>query len=88
MATAAELGFYDAIIAAENARQNAKSAAFTVYNFNPAGLATYRAALIAADVAYITAVLTAATAAGISPGAASLTGPIPHAKWAAIGRHG
>jgi hypothetical protein len=66
MATAAESTFIQAVIAAEAVRQQAKAAAFTTYGFNPANLATYKTALVAADVAYITAVNSASSTAAIT----------------------
>jgi hypothetical protein len=66
MATAAEYTFALACQTAENARQAARAAAFAAYNYNPAGLATYRTALVAADVAYITSVNSAASTAGLT----------------------
>jgi hypothetical protein len=80
-ATTSESAFYDALEAAEAARQNAKSSAQMAYGFMKGNFAAYQAALIAADVAFINAVTTAATANGISPSAA-LGGPIAHARWA------
>lgn len=66
MASAAESTFINAVIAAESIRQAAKASAFTTYAYAPASLAAYRTALVAADVAYITAVNTAASTAGIT----------------------
>jgi len=84
MATAAGTVFALAVGAAEAARQLAKSNAFAAYRFNPAGLSTYNSALVSADLAFLTAVNTAASANGIEPTAA-LTGPVP-TTWATIGR--
>ena len=56
MATSSEQAFVNAINAAELARQNAKSSAFTTYGFVKANYAAYVTALIAADVAYINAI--------------------------------
>ena len=61
--------------AAEAAPQLAESNALAAYQFNPAGLQTYNSALVSADVAFLTAVNTAASANGISPTAA-LSGPV------------
>jgi hypothetical protein len=83
---AAEQTFYGAVLAAEVVRQNAKSAALTTYNFVQANYAAYVTALIAADVAYVTAVVSAASTAGIDP-QHSVNGPIPHAPWGKIGGH-
>lgn len=66
MATAAESTFIVAVVAAESIRQAAKAAAFTTYGYVPANLAAYRAALVAADVAYITAVNSASSTAAIT----------------------
>jgi hypothetical protein len=49
-----------------------------------ANYAAYVTALIAAGVAYINAITTAATANGISPSAAGLSGPVPHGSWAKL----
>jgi hypothetical protein len=84
MATSSEQAFVNAINAAELARQNAKSSAFTTYGFVKANYPAYVTALIAADVAYINAITTAATANGISPSAAGLSGPVPHGSWAKL----
>ena len=66
MATAAESTFINAVIAAESTRQAAKASAFTTYAYTVANLAAYRTALVAVDVAYVTAVNTAANTAGIT----------------------
>lgn len=60
MATAAEQTFARAVQAAEGVRQAAKQAAFVTYGFVAANLAAYEAALTAADVAFTTAVNSAA----------------------------
>lgn len=78
-----ELAFYNAVLAAEATRQAAKAAAFSAYNFSQAGLATYKTALIAAEVAYLTSITTAATTNGISPSAAGTSGPI-HNSWSKV----
>lgn len=67
MATAAEQTFYNAVVAANGVRQVAYAAAFTTYGFVAANLAAYKTALVAADVAYITAINSAASTAGITP---------------------
>jgi hypothetical protein len=67
MATAAEQTFIRAVNAAEGTRQAAKAAAFATYAFVPANLAAYNTALVAADVAFETAVVSAATTAGLTP---------------------
>jgi hypothetical protein len=70
MATSAETAVALAVGVAEATRQQAKSAAFSAYNFNPAGLSTYNSAVITADVNFLNSVTSAATANGISPNAA------------------
>lgn len=75
MATAAEVTFANAVAAAEGVRQVAKAAAFTTYAFAPAGLATYIAALLAADVAYITAVNAALNTSALTLGNLGQSGP-------------
>jgi hypothetical protein len=64
MATAAELTFCNAVRVAEGVRQVAKAAAFAAYGFVAANLATYIAALQAADNAYVTSVNSAANTLG------------------------
>ena len=66
MATAAESTFITAVIAAESIRQAAKASAFITYGYVPANLAAYKTALVAADVAYITAVNSASSTAAIT----------------------
>jgi hypothetical protein len=65
MASAVEATFWQAVNNAAGVKQVAYAAAFTAYAFNPANLATYKAALVTADVAYDAAVNSAATTAGI-----------------------
>jgi hypothetical protein len=67
VATAAEATFWLAVNAAAGARQVAQAAAFAAYGFVPANLATYKTALVTADVNFMAAVNTAATTAGITP---------------------
>jgi hypothetical protein len=81
---AAERIFYDAVNAAEATRQNSKSSAFTTYAFVQANYAAYVAALVAADVAYMTAVVSAASTGGIDPNN-GIHGPLPHGRWAKVG---
>jgi hypothetical protein len=76
MATAVESTFIVVVLAAENTRQAAKATAFAAYGFVAANLATYKAALAAADVAYLTAVNTARNTAGLVLGTIGDTGPI------------
>ncbi len=82
MCTALEQAFIVAVTTAEGVRQTSKAAAFVTYGFVAANLATYKAALVAADVAFMTSVNTAATTAGITPIAVE-SGPIG-GNWAAI----
>lgn len=71
MATALEQAFAAAVATAQGVRQTAYAAALTAYAPNGFGvfsnLATYQAAIVAADEAYLVSVNTAATTAGISP---------------------
>jgi hypothetical protein len=67
MATSAEAIYWQAVVNANGVRQAAQQVAFASYGFVAANLATYRAALIAADVAFVTAVDSAASTAGITP---------------------
>lgn len=83
---AQERAFYDAVIAAESTRQTARSAAQTAYGFVQANYATFVAALVAADVAYVTAVVNAASTNGINPTLAA-GGPIPSSRSSKIGGH-
>ena len=73
MATSKESAFAAALVAAEAARQVAYAAAFATYAPNGFGvfanLATYQAALVTADNAYVDAVQSAATTNAISPSA-------------------
>ena len=77
MASAAEITFMAAVSAAESTRQATKSAAFVAYGYVAANLATYKTAIAAADVAYITAVNAAANTSGLLMGNHGHTGPIP-----------
>lgn len=68
MALLTERTFIVAVQVAEGVRQAAKAAAlatFTAAGFTPAAQATYATALAAADVAYITAVNSAANTSGL-----------------------
>lgn len=82
MCTALEQAFIAAVNTAEGVRQTSKSAAFTTYGYVAANLATYKAALVAADVAFLASVNTAATTAGITPIAVE-SGPVG-GNWATI----
>jgi hypothetical protein len=76
MALAAEVTFVNAVAAAEGIRQVTKAAALATYGYVQANLAAYIAALAAADVAYITAVNTAANSSGLTLGNAGQSGPL------------
>jgi hypothetical protein len=66
MGTLAEYTFTQAVIKAEGVRQSAKATAFATWAFQQgAPLTTYCTALEAADNAYITAVNSAASTAGV-----------------------
>ncbi len=77
MALAAEIVFQTAVSAAESTRQATKSAAFVTYGYVAANLATYKSAVAAADVAYITAVNAAANTSALLMGNIGQSGPIP-----------
>jgi hypothetical protein len=65
MASSAQYTFIAAVAAAEGVRQTAKTAAFNTWAFQPgAPLATYQAAILAADQAYNAAVKSAANTEG------------------------
>lgn len=83
MALAAEIVFQNAVAVAEAVRQNSKAAAFNTYGFVAANLAAYNIALADADVAYITAVNSAANTADLLLGTQGLSGPIP-TTWASL----
>jgi hypothetical protein len=68
MATSTEQTYNTAVTNAASVRQQAYYAALLAYNYVPANYAAYKTALIAADVAYITAVNSAASTAGFHPG--------------------
>ena len=83
MATATEQTFIRSVAAAEGVRQVAKASAFVTWAFQQgAPLATYIAALSAADVAYITAVNSALNTLG-GTGNAGQSGPIA-GNWASV----
>ncbi len=85
MALAAEQAFYNAVVAAESVRQASKVAAFNTWAFQPGAPAvTYVTALSDADVAYTTAVNSAADTSNLLMGNVGQTGPIPWAQWANI----
>jgi hypothetical protein len=79
MATAAQQIFIQSVARAEGVRQTAKAAAYATFqaaSFAAASLAAYNTALAAADVAYTTAVSTAANTEGETLGPLGQTGPI------------
>jgi hypothetical protein len=83
MASATEQTFVRAVAAAEGVRQAAKAAAFATWAFQQgAPLATYIAALSAADVAYTTAVNSALNTLG-GTGNVGQSGPIA-GPWASV----
>jgi hypothetical protein len=61
---AGELAFCQVVANAEGGRQSAKASAAATYNFVKANYATYLTALVAADTAYCTTIIAAATANG------------------------
>ena len=67
MATALEQAFIAAVGRAAGVRQSAMAAATATYGGVFANLATYQAAIVSADNAFLDSVQTAATTAGISP---------------------
>jgi hypothetical protein len=67
VASAAEATLWQAVVSANAVRQAAQSAALATYAFVPANLAAYRAALVAADVAFVTSINSAASTASITP---------------------
>jgi hypothetical protein len=86
MSTAAqEAAFYDAVIAAEQVRQTSRSVAQTNYGFVKANYAAFVTALVACDTVYLTAVVAAATTAGMNPNVG--LAPIPCARWSKLGGH-
>lgn len=73
-----------AVAAAEATRQQSKAAAFVTYGYVVANLAAYKIALADADVAYVTAVNTAANTADLQLGTLGLNGPIQSSNWAPL----
>ncbi len=88
MATSAEQTFINAVAVAASTRQVAYAAAFATYAPNGFGvfgsLATYLAAIVAADNAYQDAVQSAATTAAISPRAVDNLQGVMGGKMASI----
>jgi hypothetical protein len=83
MCTSLEQAFVRSVAAAEGVRQIAKAAAFATWAFQQgAPLATYIAAVSAADVAYITAVNSALNTLG-GTGNTGQSGPIA-GNWANV----
>lgn len=83
MASSTELAFMNAVALAEGTRQQSKAAAFVTYGFVQANLAAYKIACADADVAYVTAVNTAANTADLQLSMLGLSGPIP-TTWAPL----
>ena len=86
MASSAQYTFIQAVAAAEGVRQTAKTAAFNTFaaaGFAPGSLSTYKTALAAADVAYLTAVNTARNTEAENLGTLGDTGPIA-GNWAGL----
>ena len=81
MSLSTEATYRAAVDAARSTRQTSKSVARTAYAFDPANLATYIAALNDADVAYATAVNSAADTLNIPVGNLGYYYSIPGAKW-------
>lgn len=73
-----------AVALAEGVRQQSKAAAFLTYGYVAANLAAYKIALADADVAYVTAVNTAANTADVQYGTLGLGGPIASSNWAPL----
>jgi len=88
MATALEQAFIAAVNVAAGVRQQAYAAAYLTYAPNNVGvfanLGTYQAAIVAADVAYIVAVNSAATTAGITPACVDEFQGVMGGRWASI----
>jgi len=78
MATAAQVTLIAAVTAAAGAKQAADAAAFAAYGFVAANLAAYAAALVTNRLNYVSAVVTAATTAGVDPS------PFLYGPWASI----
>jgi hypothetical protein len=84
MATALEQAFINSVTVASGVRQNAYTAANVAYAGVFANLGTYQAAIVAADVAFMVSVNTAATTAGISPNVVPEMQGMMGGKWASI----
>jgi hypothetical protein len=83
MTVATEATFRNAVSVAEGVRQQSKAAAKITYADTPANLAAYIVALADADVAYITAVNSAANTSDLQLGNVAHLGPVP-TTWAAL----
>jgi hypothetical protein len=64
---AGELAFCQALANAESTRQSARGTAAATYGFVKSRYSQFQTDLVAADTAYFTAVVAAATAGGIDP---------------------
>lgn len=84
MALAAEVVFYNAVVAAEATRQQSKAAAFLTYDFAPANAVAYVTALSDADAVYVTAVNAASDTSNLMTGTVGHSGPIPWSISASI----
>jgi len=74
MATPTEVTFYNAVTAAEGARQSAYAAALTTWlgNYTAANKTTYANAIATAEAAYETAIQAATSTAGAAVAAKTL----------------
>ena len=89
MATALEQAFITTVNAAASVRQSAYNAAYAAYAPNGFGvfanLATYQAAIVAADNAFIDAVQAAATTAALQPTVVGGLYPgVMYGRWASL----
>jgi hypothetical protein len=78
-----ETAFYDAVIAAEGVRQGSIAVAQANYAFVKSRYAQFVTDLVSAQTTYMTSIVTAATANGISPNVG--LSPIPSSRTAKIG---
>jgi hypothetical protein len=84
MSTAAqETAFYDAVLTAEGVRQSSIAVAQATYGFVKSRYAQFQIDLVSAQTTYLTSIVTAATANGISPNVG--LSPIPCARAAKLG---
>ena len=77
MALLVERSFIVAVAVAESNRQAAKAAALATFAGVPANQPAYITAILAADVAYVTAVNAAMSTSGLDLGTLGQSGPIP-----------